>query len=162
MVTPGRCAHPTVLDVSYRTRCTAQFPDHVLRARDVAVVHGQTSGVRADEDPAPLSGHRPAVGAVRGGAALVGELGGDPGLLEPIAQGLCGGDDKPAMRAAVLHRTGVYVSHPGRVADDHVRCLGLFYEARRKPGRPVGRQGDDPPGPGLGHLLTGVQLASGP
>ena len=30
MVTPGRGAHPTVPDVSYHTRYTAQFPDQVL------------------------------------------------------------------------------------------------------------------------------------
>ena len=128
----------------------AQFPDHVLRARDVAVMHGVTSWVGADEDPAPLSGHRPAVGAVRGGAALVGELGGDPDLLQPIAQGSSGVGHKPAMRPAVVHRAGIFVSHPGRIADDHARCLGLFQEARSKARRPVGREGDNPPGAGLG------------
>jgi hypothetical protein len=145
LVTPGGGAHPTVLDVSYRTRCTAQFPDHVLRARDIAVMHGVTSRVGADEDPAMLSGHRPAVRAVRGGAALLGELGGDSELLEPIAQGICGVDHKPAMHPAVLHRAGVFVSRPCRVAYDHARYLGLFQKTRRKAGRPVGREGDNPP-----------------
>ncbi len=159
MVTPGRGAHPTVLDVSDRTRCTAQFPDHVLRARDVAVVHGATSGAGADQDPATLSGHRPAIGAVRGGAALLGELGGGPDLLQPVAQGSCGVHHKPAVRPAVLHRSGIPVSHSARVADDHARGPGLFQKACSKARRPVGGQLDDPPGPGLGDLLAGVQLA---
>ncbi len=64
MVTPGRGAHPTVPDVSYHTRYTAQFPDQVLRARDVAGLHGVTSRVGAHEDPVLLSCRRPAVGAV--------------------------------------------------------------------------------------------------
>jgi hypothetical protein len=122
-------------------------------------VNGATSRVGAGKDPALLLGHGPAVGAVRGGAALVGELRGDPGLLEPVAQGTCGVNHEPAMRPAVVHRTGVFVPYPGRVADDHARGLGVFQKARRKARGPVGCQGDNPPGAGLGYQLTRVQLA---
>jgi hypothetical protein len=77
----------------------------------------------------PGPGHSPAIGAVRGGAAHLGELGGDADLLQPVAQGSCGVHHKPAVRPAVLHRAGISVSHSARVADDRARDLGLF----RKP-----------------------------
>jgi len=98
----------------------AQLADHVLRARDVAVVHLRTSRIATAKDPAFLSGHGPAFGTARGGAALVGELVFDPDLVQPVAKGPRGVDHRPAMRAAILDRTGIFVPHTGGVTDDHL------------------------------------------